>query len=62
MGEGVEDKMGMALRGWLVEMQVMEHRGGHLVTNLLPSMCKCCKCAAVASLYHPPIACRSPDP
>lgn len=50
--------MGMALRGWLAEMQVMEQRGGHLVTNLLPSVCKC---AAVATLYHPPIACRSPD-
>ena len=23
--------------------------------------CMCCKCAAMATLCHPPVACRSPD-
>lgn len=39
----------------------MGQREGHLVTNLLSRVCKCCKCAAMATLYHPPKACRSPD-
>lgn len=39
----------------------MGQRKGHLVTNLLSRACECGKCAAVASLCHPPIACRSPD-
>lgn len=39
----------------------MGQRKGHLVTNLLSRACECGKCAAVASLCHPPTACRSPD-
>lgn len=51
----------MAPKGWGAEVQVMGQRKGHLVTNLLSRACECGKCAAVASLCHPPIACRSPD-
>lgn len=39
----------------------MGQRQGHLVTNLLSRVCKCGKCAAMATLCHPPIACRSLD-